>query len=95
MAKLRVFSVYDSKVQAYTSPFYARTVAEAQRSWIAVVNDGESMMSKHPADYALFQIGTFDEETGTIEPLEAKASISTALEAKRPEQEAPRSLNAV
>lgn len=87
MAKLRMFSVYDSKVQAYMNPWIARTVAEAQRSWVQACNDGQSMMSKHPADYTLFQVGEFDEETGEILPLKAHASISTGLEARRPSEE--------
>lgn len=83
MAKLRVFSVYDSKVESYMQPWYARTIAEAQRDWVRVCNDGESMMSKHPSDYTLFQIGDYDDQTASITPLKALHPVSTALEAKR------------
>lgn len=88
--KLQVFSVFDSAVQAYDRPFFARTVGEAMRSWEQVVNDGQSPMSNHPADFTLFHLGEFDQATGVFSPLPAHARISSGVEAKRqPQAEAP------
>ncbi|QKI28926.1 VP5 [Kummerowia striata gokushovirus] len=71
-------------------PFFAPTVGYAMRSWETSCNDGQSMMSKHPGDYTLFQIADFDESSGAILPLAAHVNLGKALDANRaPEAELP------
>lgn len=65
--KLYAFTVYDSKVAAYLPPFFMRSVGEAVRSFSDTVNHKESAFNKHPADYVLFQIGSFDDSKGIYE----------------------------
>lgn len=79
---LKVFAVHDSKVGAYLQPFFQRSKGEALRSWEGVCNDGQSAMSKFPADFTLFEIGEYDDSTGVIKPHEAKISLATGLEGK-------------
>lgn len=64
MAKLRAYSVYDSKAEAYLRPFFAPSRGLAIRSFADVVNDKTHEVNKHAADYTLFEIGDFDEATG-------------------------------
>jgi hypothetical protein len=82
MSKLHVFAVYDSKVEAYLSPFYMRTRGEAMRAWEATVMDTKNDFYKYPSDYTLFQLGMYDDSNGRFECLETPASLGTALEAK-------------
>lgn len=82
MARLKVFVVFDSKVEAYMQPFFCKSVGEAERSWISVCNDGKSMMSTHPKDFTLFQTAEFDEASGRFEQLPALVPISNGVEAK-------------
>lgn len=82
MSKLKVFCVYDSKVEAYMKPFFARTVGEALRSWEEICNDGQSAMAKHPHDFTLFECASWDEQTGKFEQLASLRSLSSAWEAK-------------
>ncbi|AZL82966.1 nonstructural protein [Apis mellifera associated microvirus 18] len=89
MAKLKVFTVYDSKVEAYAQPFFCRTIGEALRSWEGACNDGQSMMSKHPGDFTLFEVAEFDEKTGTFHPRETKNNLGLAIEQKRSAAPAP------
>ncbi len=63
----RVFSVYDSKTEAYMRPFYALTVGEAVRIFVDAVGDKTSMFSRHPGDFTLFEIGKFDDAVGTLD----------------------------
>ncbi len=81
---LRAFSVYDSKVEAYMRPFFMQTEAEALRAFRETVNDGQSSFFKHPEDYTLFKVGTFDESTGLISGFEL-VSLGLALHQKDPE----------
>lgn len=83
MPKLKVFVVYDAKVEAYMQPFVLRSKGEAIRSWEEVCNDGQSAMSKHPQDFTLFETAEFDEATGRLSQHEALIPLATALEAKK------------
>lgn len=76
----KVFSVYDSKVEAYLQPFFQRSRGEALRNFIAAVNDPQTMFNKHPEDYTLFEIGEFSEEKGEIRSNEVKTSLGVAIE---------------
>lgn len=75
-----VFVVYDSAAEAYGLPFYQRTIGEALRGFSQAVKDPNSQLSRSPADFTLFEIGHFDEFSGTIEMYDAKKSLGTALE---------------
>jgi len=76
--KLKVFSVFDSKVQAYARPFYLRTLPEAVRSFQAACDDSRSELSQHPEDYSLTELGEYDDETGMFTNLRAPINHGTA-----------------
>lgn len=81
--KILVFSVYDSKAEAYLKPFFAPTIGLALRSMQAAVSDDQHEFCKYPGDYTLFQIGTYRDETGQLEPNpQGHVSLGTALEIK-------------
>nr|QJB19012.1 MAG: nonstructural protein [Microvirus sp.] len=76
----RVFTVYDSKVGAYLRPFFMTTKGEALRAWTDTVNDKETAFNKHPEDYCLFELGTFDDQVGQFENHNQPISLGMALE---------------
>lgn len=78
--KLKIYSVYDSKVEAYLQPFFLRSRGEALRAFQEVCSDPKSKFFKHGGDYTLFEIGEYDEISGLIESFKAKVSLGTALE---------------
>lgn len=80
--KLKMFTVYDSKVEAYLQPFYMQSKGEALRAWGETVNDEKSNIGKHPADYTLFELGEYDNLTGQISQYEAKIALGTGIEFK-------------
>lgn len=65
----KMFGVYDLKACAYLQPFFSGNSGSAMRAFSDAVNDGTSPIAKHPADYQLFELGTFDDSTGSIEAL--------------------------
>lgn len=65
---LLVFSVYDSKAEAYLRPFFAETKGLAVRGFRDAVNDPSSPMFKYPEDFTLFWIGVFSVASGKLEP---------------------------
>ena len=60
-----------------------RSKGEAIRAFSNTVNSPESQFSKHPGDYTLFEIGEYDEETGTLIPHQSKISLGCAIEHKK------------
>lgn len=81
--KLKLFVVYDSKTEAYGVPFFRDFTANALREWSEVASnksDKQNQISKFPADFTLFEIGSYDQESGIVSMYETKFSHGTALE---------------
>lgn len=77
---LKVFTVYDSKAEAYLPPFMMHTKAQAIRAFCDTVNSPDSVFAKHPEDYTLFEIASFDDSIAEYEMLSVKCSLGLALE---------------
>ena len=64
---LLVFSVYDTKAQAYSRPWYEHTIPSAVRTFTDAVNEPQSPYNKHPDDFLLFHVGSFDDSSAALE----------------------------
>lgn len=64
-----VFAVYDIKAGFYMQPYFSESVGLAIRAFGDAVVDPKSPISRHPEDYQLFEIGTFDNISGLMKPL--------------------------
>ncbi len=62
----KLFAIYDDKAQAYLQPFTFTHDEQAVRTFSDCVNSKEHTFSKNPADYTLFSIGVFDDNTAEI-----------------------------
>lgn len=78
--RVKIFSVYDSKSEAYMQPFFSPTKGSAVRSFIDSIQDHNTIFCKHPEDYTLFEIGEFDDSTGILITLTTPISLGLALE---------------
>lgn len=67
-----IVAVRDAKAEAFTRPWYAQKAGSAIRVFSDEVNrkDPDNPMYNHPADYALYEIGSFDDNNGQITPLD-------------------------
>jgi hypothetical protein len=63
---LKAFAVYDTKAQCYAPPFFMASVGSAVRAFGDLANDRQSTINKHPEDYILYEIGTFDDNKGQL-----------------------------
>lgn len=77
--KYRIYSVYDTAAAIYQRPFVAQTDGEVTRSFSDIATSADHEIGKHPEDYTLFCLGTFNDGTGDIMPL-PPVKIATALE---------------
>lgn len=66
---MEVYSVRDSKVGAYMAPFFVPNSSVAVRMVTDTANDPSTLLYKHPEDFQLFHIGTFNESTGEIKAI--------------------------
>lgn len=81
------FAVHDCKASAFLTPFFFPTAGQAVRAFSDTVNDVKSMLARHPADYTLFQIGHFDDQTGQLEsckPINLGQALNF-IEAQKPQ----------
>jgi len=62
----KIYSIFDSKAEAYSLPFYYQHEGQALRTFSDWVNDPNTPYGKHPEDYTMFEIGTYDENNGYI-----------------------------
>lgn len=78
MMKVKIFSVFDSKVGAFQQPFFARTTGEAMRMFEDAVQKPESGFHAHAGDYSLFEIGSFDDSSGKFDMPQAPVELALA-----------------
>ena len=75
-----VCAVYDSAVGAYLQPFYARSIAQAVRSFAQAATQSGHPFNDYPGDYTLFVVATWNEDTCVFESREAYERIGNGLE---------------
>ena len=85
MAVLKIYSIYDAKVEAYMRPFFQQTKNQALRTWVDLCNDASHEIHKHSEDYTLFELGEFDDKTGKIIDHATPMSLGIAKEYVRAE----------
>jgi len=68
---------------------------QATRSFEQEANNSDSMLAKYPADFTLFEIGLFDDQTGELAAHEQKVNLGMASAFKRAPQEQGELLNRI
>lgn len=63
---MKMFSVFDRKVAAYTFPFTARSYGEAERMIENTRRDPTTSLGMNPSDYVVYFLGEFNEDDGTF-----------------------------
>lgn len=75
-----VYATFDMKAKLWNPPFVMTTEGEAVRAFSDAASKPGTVISRHPEDFALYQIGTFDNETGEIVPLSPMKSLGNAAQ---------------
>lgn len=75
-----IYSIYDSAAGAYMRPFYFQSDAQAIRTFTDIAGDAEHEVGKHPEDYSLVRLGTFDDNQAKFY-IEDRTTLITGLEA--------------
>lgn len=88
----RAFCLFDRKGGFYSAPFFFPAVGMAFRAATDLASDLNTTVGRHPADYDLYQVGVFDDASGTFAggPPEFLVSCHALLESAQhpaPEQQ--------
>ena len=59
----QIYSIYDSKAEVHTLPFFQPREAQAIRQFSDWCNDPKHTFGLHPEDYTLFYSGEYDDES--------------------------------
>lgn len=76
----KVYSVFDKKAMFFSSPIIVDYPAQAERAFSQEINNPQSQLNQYAEDFALYQIGEFNEEKGTLIPLDVPMHFHEALE---------------
>lgn len=82
--KMIVVSIKDRAADAYGRPFYVPSVGVAIRSFQDEVNRAseDNQMFQHSDDFDLFELGSFDDSTGTFDLFESPKLLTLGKQVK-------------
>lgn len=63
----RMFAIFDIKANAFGRPYFAKTVGLGERMFMDAVNQPDSELRRHPFDFVLYEVGSFDDAEGKLE----------------------------
>ena len=71
----KMYSVFDKKAKIYNPPVFLHNTGVACRAFGELANNQEHAYGKHPGDYELWEIGTYDDSCGLCCPLIDKTHV--------------------
>lgn len=74
--ELQLFAVRDRALNGFDRPFTAPAVGLAIRSFTDEVNRPDSPLHAHPDDYDLYHVGSFDDTSGRLLPLDNPVQVA-------------------
>lgn len=73
--KTEIYAIYDSKAQIYNKPFHMVNEAVALRTAKDLAFDPQSEIYKNPADYIMFFLGYYDDQSAQFDLCEPKSIV--------------------
>lgn len=77
--QLKMFSIRDQKTEVFNTPFFQKTMGEAERNFAQTVNDPKTMLHQHPQDFDLYYLGEYDDNTGKFVVCDTPQHVSKAI----------------
>lgn len=78
--KINAYVIFDAPAQIYNKPFYFLNDQIAERAMGDLINDASTDIANHPADFTLWNIGTYDDTTAQFESNDKPKLICRAHE---------------
>jgi len=77
---MKVFSIYDGKIRSFMRPFLDAHTGSALRSFEQACKEPTSPFAQFPADFVLYEVGTFNQDTGDLTSYSPKIQIAAAID---------------
>jgi len=91
-SKQRIYTVHDSKAETFMPPFFVPSKGLAIRAFEDCINSDDHHFGKHPGDYTLFDLGTFDTDNAEFD-LSDRKSVGNGVEFIDPFKNKPDTYN--
>lgn len=72
---VNAYSIFDTKSLVYSNPFYAVTDGAAIRIVSDAANDMNTSLGKHPADFILYKVGSFNDGNAVLQNLDPREHV--------------------
>lgn len=63
---LKIYSIFDEKINAFMTPFFAPADGAAVRSFKDLCMDDSSTVSKNLEDFSLYRIGEYNDSDASV-----------------------------
>lgn len=74
-----LIAVKDAKVGSFARPVPVVNAATGVRAFADAVNDPSTEYHKHPEDYTIWELGTFDDQTGLFQNSASPTLLANAV----------------
>lgn len=76
----KMYTIHDIKAETFMVPFFQQNDETAKRLMTHSANNPEHFVGKNPADYTLFYIGEYEDNSGAITPALKIKNLGNGLE---------------
>lgn len=76
---LRAYTLHDTKALTYSPPFFVNNDALAIRMLTDLVNDPNTSPGRHPADFRMYCVGSYDDQNGKLLSLDIPNHVMDAV----------------
>lgn len=77
-----IYVIYDATAQLFHTPFYMNDDNVCRRSMKDIVNDPNSEVHRHPEDFSVWLLGTYNPTNANIELLAEQTKLCEFSELK-------------
>lgn len=82
---IKLYTIFDKKMELHQEIIVSQNVSTVTRTIGEAANDPKSILCRHSTDYSLWEIGEYNQETGTIEAREKPHFVTNISELKTKE----------
>lgn len=68
--KVNLYAFKDQTAEVFQMPFCCHNSKEAIRVFDIRLKDKDSMIGRYPEQFSLYEIGSYDDSTGKVEPID-------------------------
>lgn len=83
---LQIVVVRDSGADCFGQPQYVPSIGGAIRSFGDESQNPQSIIYKHPGDYILYKLGTYNDATAKMDLLDVPEQIARAVDFVKPDK---------